>query len=148
MLSSVLDTLRGWPAVRRGSLSLLLPPGDAAPAKVHDAKVAAALRALGYVVRRASAGPAGLAAVDADAEAGTRLVAVVLRGPEASGPGLIDRIRQEAQRLPTGGWLLVRTPSRDREQVAAAFLHAGLAQVAQDASRRSVLTCGRKRADL
>jgi hypothetical protein len=145
MLSSVLDTLRAWPAVRRGALSLLLPPGDAQTALVLDAKVAGALRALGYVVRRSPAH-----ADEASGESELAIVALALpqRAADADGHMALERLQREAQRLTTGGWLLVRAPRHQRERMAAAFLHAGLAQVAQGVSRRSVLTVGQKRPSL
>lgn len=145
MLSSVLDTLRAWPAVRRGTLQLLLPPADAATALVFDGKVAAALRASGYVVRRATA-----QALDPSYPADIRVLAIALsmRGSPLDGPQLVERIRAEVQRLPAGSWLLLRAPRTERERVAAAFVHAGLAHVAQGVSRRSVLTTAQKRPEL
>lgn len=156
MLSSVLDSLRAWPAVRRSTLSLLLPVVDGATAWVDDIKVAAALRALGYVVARpgrdASAASDASDASDASAKPSPQLLAVALRARAAKGmassPDALDRVRAEALRLPAGGWLLLRAPRRDQERVAAAFLHAGLAQVSQAVLRRSVLTVGKKRPTL
>lgn len=156
MLSSVLDSLRAWPAVRRSTLSLLLPSVDGATAWVDDIKVAAALRALGYVVARpgsdASAARDVSAASDASDKPSPQVLAVALRARAAKGmassPDALDRVRAEAQRLPAGGWLLLRAPRRDQERVAAAFLHAGLAQVSQAVLRRSVLTVGKKRPTL
>lgn len=162
MLSSVLDSLRAWPAVRRSTLSLLLPSVDGATAWVDDIKVAAALRALGYVVARpgsdasaacdASAARDVSAASDASDKPSPQVLAVALRARAAKGmassPDALDRVRAEALRLPAGGWLLLRAPRRDQERVAAAFLHAGLAQVSQAVLRRSVLTVGKKRPTL
>ncbi len=153
MLSSVLDSLRAWPAVRRSTLSLLLPSVDGATAWVDDIKVAAALRALGYVVARPGSDASDATdASDASDQPSPQLLAVALRARAAKGmassPDALDRVRAEALRLPAGGWLLLRAPRRDQERVAAAFLHAGLAHVSQAALRRSVLTVGQKRPTL
>ena len=136
MLSSVLDSLRAWPAVRRSTLSLLLPCVDGAVAWVDDNKVTAALRALGYsVVRPGNDQPS------------PHIVAVTLRsrGDLASSQDPLDHVRAESQRVPDGSWLLLRAPRKEQERLAAAFLHAGLGHVSQVVLRRSVLTVGQKR---
>ncbi|MBL9006040.1 MAG: hypothetical protein JNJ46_17430 [Myxococcales bacterium] len=142
MLSSVWDRLRAWPAVPGGMLSLLLPAGEGATARVFDGKVASGLRALGYVVRRAKAEDA-----EAEPDAAIGLIAAILSLPRPlqADAETLARIRKDADTLPPGGWLLLRAPRSERERVAAAFVHAGLSQVSQIVSRRSVLTAGKRR---
>jgi hypothetical protein len=134
MLSSVLDSLRAWPAVRRGALATLLPPGGGEVARVLDVKVARALRALGYSVSR---GPGA-----------TRGAPALLAALRPARPGAthddIESLRALVAELPPGGLLLLRAPLRERERLAAAFLHVGLTEVSQVALRRWVLTLGRK----
>lgn len=132
MLSSVLDSLRAWPAVRRSALSTLIPSGEGQVARVFDLKAAPALRALGYRIVRGAAEPSAALAVVAAAKPS--------RGGTTTDD--LDFLRTLAAELAPGGFLLLRAPLREREHIAAAFLHVGLSPVSQMASRRSVLTVG------
>lgn len=134
MLASVLDSLRAWPAVRRGALATLLPPGAGRVARVLDLRVARALRALGYSVLRG-----------AQPSDGTPALLAALRPPRPSpSHDDLEWLRGLASELGAGGLLLLRAPLRERERIAAAFLHVGLTAVSQVALRRSVLTVGQR----
>ncbi len=134
MLASVLDSLRAWPAVHRGALSSLLPPGQGQVAWVLDLKVARALRALGYTVLR---GPLR-------GGASPTVVAALKSRPRTAGADDIELVRGLLTELGAGGFVLLRSSLRERERMAAAFLHVGLHAVSQVVLRRSVLTVGQR----
>lgn len=126
--------LVGWPGLARSTLASLLSAaptsgGAARQALVLDRRFVRPLRALGHTVVLASAGEEPAAGVD--------LVCATVLGGD-----LIGTLRRYAGWLAPGGMIVARGPIRERQRLAAAFLHAGLVDIRQVRSGRGYLTAG------
>lgn len=124
--------LVGWPGLARSTLASLLPAeGQPRQALVLDRRFVRPLRALGHTVLLPApeVGQSELGKVD--------LVCATLLGGD-----LIAALRQYAGWLTSGGMIVARGPVRERQRLAAAFLHAGLVDIRQARSGRGYLTAG------
>jgi hypothetical protein len=123
----MLDALFSWPGVSRRALSWLLPESAPRSARVLDVRFLRTLRALGHTV----------ATVDRPAQL------LCARAPDkAADLELIELLRGYASQLVVGGIVILRSPAKGRERIAAAFLHAGLRDVEQVRIGRGYLTAG------
>ena len=123
----MLSSLLSWPGISRRALAWLLPEGAPRRARVLDVGFLRPLKALGHTV--------------ASPEQPAQLICA--RVPDkAEGLDLISALRQYAGELSDGGIVILRSPGKERERVAAAFLHAGLRDVEQTRIGRGYLTAG------
>lgn len=123
----MLSALFSWPGVSRRAIAWLLPDGAPRRALVLDGRFLRPLRALGHTV----------------VPAGDKVELVCAHLPLAPSTGaLLDAVRGYAQSLDGSGMVIVRSTAAEREQVAAAFLHAGLRDVEQARIGRGFLTSG------
>lgn len=123
----MLSALFSWPGVSRRAIAWLLPDGAPRRALVLDGRFLRPLRALGHTVVTAG-----------------EKVELVCASLPLSPPGetLISTVRGYADSLDGSGMVIVRSAAATREQVAAAFLHAGLRDVEQARIGRGFLTSG------
>lgn len=124
----MLSALFSWPGISRRAIAWLLPDGAPRRALVLDGRFLRPLRALGHTV----------------VSAGDDKVELVCARLPLAPPGatLIDTVRGYADSLDGSGLVIVRSAAAEREQVAAAFLHAGLRDVEQARIGRGFLTSG------
>lgn len=109
--------------------------GEGRPAVVSDPRATVAVRSLGFAIQSTTE------------EAGPLDQAVLLCADLSKVPDAIALLQQHAARLPPGSQVVARAPVRTREDLAAAFLFAGLCDIQQLPIGRYALTAGLVRAD-
>jgi hypothetical protein len=120
-----------WPAVDRRALAWLLPRPPSS-ALVLDARFVRPLRALGCALLLPDRG-AALSPGD---------VTVPLLCAQVESSDFLAAVRRCAELTAVGGTVVLRSPARERERLAAAFLHSGLIEVQQVRTGRQYLTAG------